>query len=142
LSCASAVSSSSGITRRLSSLNRIITSGLSSQNSGEHRLHACTYLATHITHTIRHHHQNCHPHLENARWRKHRPIYTSILALTTVTTMSPCRPLGGPSLWHRLRPRCPLWRGMRKERHLGGCLISPIIGRREAVGFVINSKRL
>ena len=44
LSCASAVSSSSGITRRLSSLNRIITSGLSSQNSGKHRLNAFTYL--------------------------------------------------------------------------------------------------
>jgi hypothetical protein len=53
LSCASAVSSSSSvpaITRRLSSLNRIITSGLSGQNSGKHRLHAYTYPVTHITH--------------------------------------------------------------------------------------------
>ena len=54
LSCASAVSSSSSvpaITSRLSSLNRIITSGLSSQNSGKHRLNAYTYLVTHITDT-------------------------------------------------------------------------------------------
>lgn len=54
LSCASTVSSSSSvpaITRRLSSLNHIITSGLSSQNSGKHRLHAYTYPVTHITHT-------------------------------------------------------------------------------------------
>jgi hypothetical protein len=53
LSCASTVSSSSSvpaITRRLSSLNHIITSGLSSQNSGKHRLHAYTYPVTHITH--------------------------------------------------------------------------------------------
>jgi hypothetical protein len=68
LSCASAVSSSSvpAITRRLSSLNRIITSGLSSQNSGKHRLHAYTYSVTHNSHIL-HHHQTCHPHLENAR---------------------------------------------------------------------------
>jgi len=53
LSCASVSSSSSvpAITRRLSSLNRIITSGLSSQNSGKHRLHAYIYLVTHITYT-------------------------------------------------------------------------------------------
>ena len=48
LSCASTVSSSSDITRRLSSLNRIITSGLSSQNSGKHRLHAYTHLVIHM----------------------------------------------------------------------------------------------
>jgi hypothetical protein len=117
LSSASAVSSSSsvpGITRRLSSLNRIITSGLSSQNSGKHRLHAYTSGNSYNS-RIRHHHQTYHPHLENARWRKHRPIYTSILASTTVT-VSPCRdPPGGPSLWHRLRPRCPLWRAMIKK---------------------------
>src|SRR6266478_224735 len=40
---ASAVSSSSGINRRLSSLNRIITSGLSIQNSGKHRPHPHAY---------------------------------------------------------------------------------------------------
>ena len=54
LSCASAVSSSSSapaITRRLSSLDRIITSGLSGQNSGKRRLHACSYPVIHITHT-------------------------------------------------------------------------------------------
>lgn len=54
LSRVSAVSSSSSvpaITGRLSSLNRIITSGLSSQNSGKHRLNAYTYLVTHITDT-------------------------------------------------------------------------------------------
>jgi hypothetical protein len=53
LSYASVSTSSSvpAITRRLSSLNRIITSGLSSQNSGKHRLHAYTYPVTHITHT-------------------------------------------------------------------------------------------
>jgi hypothetical protein len=53
LSYASAVSSSSSapaITRRLSSLDHIITSGLSGQNSGRHRLHAYTYPVTHITH--------------------------------------------------------------------------------------------
>lgn len=48
LSCSSDASSSSGITRRLSSLNRIITSGLSSHSSGKHRLHAYTFLATDI----------------------------------------------------------------------------------------------
>jgi hypothetical protein len=53
LSYASVSSSSSvpAITRRLSSLNRIITSSLSSQNSGKHRLHAYTHPVTHITHT-------------------------------------------------------------------------------------------
>ena len=53
LSCVSTVSSSSSvpaITRRLSSLNSIITSGLSSQNSGKHRLHVYTYPVTHMTH--------------------------------------------------------------------------------------------
>jgi hypothetical protein len=48
LSCASTVSSSSSvpaITRRLSSLNRIITSGLSSQSSGKHRFHAYIHIS-------------------------------------------------------------------------------------------------
>lgn len=57
LSCASALSSPSSvpaITRRLSSLNRIITSGLSSQSSGKHRLHAFTYPITHVTHASGH----------------------------------------------------------------------------------------
>ena len=106
LSCASAVSSSSSmpaITRRLSSLNRIITSGLSSQSSGKHRLHAPTYPITHVIHAsvIYHHHQTCHPHLENARWRKRRPICTNTSVLKSVTSVTSvsrcCDPPGGPS---------------------------------------------
>jgi hypothetical protein len=73
--CASAVSSPCspsglippvpGIRGGLASLNRIITSGLSSQNSGKYRLHVQCLAYQFITHSSIYHNQSCHRLLED-----------------------------------------------------------------------------